>query len=798
LLRTPAEAADESEACQDALDLLAAARTAENFRETEVAGRHGFEVTDAAGRVVGRHPKTYGTTGTRNKYLREARKHFGSRQLDGRFTQLPTAHFWCTGDLRATAVFTDRTAATANWEAYRHLLEEPTAYRIVERAKNWWVELRRSDGLVVAEAGPYPDRSAAYAAREDFPATAVLVEKPGAWTFDLYLEEALVLTGQRRYPDEATARCAFLAFGKLAADPDNYRERTDPDGCLLSFVVVDGEGVVAEHPAYLPEKQAGALRERTARHVAENYVDCYFAHQDFRWHYRLDGEDCGGTCYPLLESLGEGYETEEAARKAAAKLLTRLGEPDPFTDWTRGERYSFAVASGTSLLAGHPLTYATEMGRDQAQAEALDYVAYVQSLPERELGGWRSEPVHYVHCRSASSCGEELGEGADAGASDVLSSVRLVTDEAPLAEHPHAFATGDARENFADRLYRAALDGTLATAETTPIEEVPGLGWRFRLLDPEGIREWLRSVACYPDPDAARRAYRLLLELLTFRPNLRASDNVSAGNFGLVVAEVLLEGQVCYADPVTEVANSGNCPVICPAEYAEPDYVTTDHRFPVRNACPEQADLTAFCPRAWEEGLDTFLLQGTHEAAYYDFLDVRQDCRHGFRVVREGYRLARSPLETHTPGERERLLAYLYAAGNCDNKKNGDEYTVCVACIAGEYYPTLRAPDGTQHWRVTTKLTYENTDPDHLLAHARDVWAARQIELLNLAQEPDFYVTRREEGAFHLLLTNAAGEVVMESADVYPAAEIVAEAKARIARARRFPLYEFRGKYGFQ
>ncbi|MGB3800786.1 MAG: hypothetical protein WA952_13305, partial [Lewinella sp.] len=332
-------------------------------------------------------------------------------------------------------------------------------------------------------------------------------------------------------------------------------------------------------------------------------------------------------------------------------------------------------------------------------------------------------------------------------------------------------------------------------AEHYPFRHKSGNGWTIHLVDPDGKTEWLRGTESFPDRLIARRAYIELLDLLTFLPNYRSDDRPEAGIYRLEITETLLEAAITYADEEPAVTERTPCPLICPADYPKDRYPIGDQDWPVLSECPPTPPIDASCPKAWDEGLETFLLHGTDPDNYYDFLDPGAGCRHGFRVVTPGYEVARNPRESHTPLEREKLLSWLYQYNNCRLEKDARPYEQCVTFGAGTYRPALRPPGGTIHWLATNRFA---TRED-----AENYWSEEMVRLLGYAREPDYYQARKTEPdadgnmRYRLHLVDDNGEVVLESQEDFLRESIANAARERISLARNFPIYLFRDKYGF-
>ncbi|NJB86797.1 hypothetical protein GGR26_002574 [Lewinella marina] len=946
-LRTPGHFSDPRTAEVAGLHLMRAARDPKAYRNT-AEGRYGFTVVGSGGEEVGVHPLTYATEAERDGTRDKVQTFFSGRQFDYRLRQAADRFVWCLtagesgATLRGEVPFADAENAAAHWRLVRKDLLTTAYWRTREREdQTWWLEVERADGLLLAGSGPFATEVAAYAARTKLrewiglgiPGGEGVEKLPGTWSYHLYLEGREVLHGTENYPDETATDLAFLALTKLAGEPDNYRDRPDPDGCLFSFDVVDERGVVARHPEFYPEETARDLRDRVMAHVQENTLACRIGYREYRWTYCLDWEDCSGCCGTLLSSMGADWDTPVAAKAAVKKLLALLRSGVALADWTNGEWYSFGVSEGGEPIAEHPREYPTMAERDRVRNDARAYLEAYFGRCERGESGFTMEDELYVHCKSIPVCctNDEAEEPTAAGADCILSAYRL-SAAAAVAEHPLALCPAAERDALVEEIQGASQRGELEYVEfsvagtqvpfadqapgttglaryhyawsvnglpplrsvrsfaseaealagfeadlpellavagkaknyasvslgsfldahyrncwpeaagpftdyrpgpfstapylvlhgktgwplvyspgpedagTTrrgwqdyalhyPFRYVAGRGWRYHLIEPGGTAEWLRSTRFYSSRLEARRAFGVLLELLRFPPNYRTDDRPEAGIFRLEIIETLLEAAVTYADAAPVINTETPCWVICPATYHHPRYTIGEDSWPVLSDCPEVADVDPLCPRAWGEGLETFLLYGTDARNYYDFLDGAADCCHGFRVVKPGYRVARNPRESHTSAEREALMNWLNQYGNCRLDKEEQPYQQCVSFGAGVYRPALRAADGTIHWLATARFE----DPEKANAY----WKEQMIALLGYAREPDYYQPRKTEPdaegnmQYRLEVLDDDGSVVLESQQSFVRETLAAAARERIALARQFPIYVFREAYGF-
>ncbi|MEL6356536.1 MAG: hypothetical protein AAFQ37_06325, partial [Bacteroidota bacterium] len=338
------------------------------------------------------------------------------------------------------------------------------------------------------------------------------------------------------------------------------------------------------------------------------------------------------------------------------------------------------------------------------------------------------------------------------------------------------------------------------------------LGWYYRLLSPDAEEEWLVSTGYFKDQKSARLDYDCLLELLSYRPNYRARDKVAAKIYQLEIVETLLDGKISYPDDATRYIPSSQSegeeaplpPVVCPAEYNDGSTypIVVDGEvavtFPVEQLCSENSEQEQLCPRAWEEGLSNFLVYAINRDRFYAFQDVSANCHYSFRVVQDGYRVARNPKESHTPQEREFLISWLYQYSNFWLDKPTDDllpYQRSTNEVAGGYQWALYQGDVV--WQSPLGFGEENDALD-------SVDTKRMVELIGYAQEPDFYqvqlATAVDGGSpeYRILLMDESGVSVLESSETFVAEVLNEEVAERIRIARKFPIYCYNGNFGFQ
>lgn len=204
-------------------------------------------------------------------------------------------------------------------------------------------------------------------------------------------------------------------------------------------------------------------------------------------------------------------------------------------------------------------------------------------------------------------------------------------------------------------------------------------------------------------------------------------------------------------------------------------------------SCGDKCLIRPDCPEAWEE-LKSFLIHAPFDYAYYPFIDYEDDCRFGFRIVDNAYRVARHPGRYHTPEERESARDWLFAVTRCLDKVDQLRAEYCRK--AGRYYYQLAMGDGS-YW-----MSYTGYDSKE---GAEQAFAQDRLLLIDYARELDYYDLRSEESSHRLLLKTDEGRIIATSKGLYAGPEEWNPAvEARIKYARSYPFYLSEGRYGFQ
>ncbi len=380
----------------------------------------------------------------------------------------------------------------------------------------------------------------------------------------------------------------------------------------------------------------------------------------------------------------------------------------------------------------------------------------------------------------------------------LLVSERTYADHVVLqavAENPTEFTSLEAAETALAQLRDMEFSQLQRTVEKNPQDARQRF---YQLSDPDQGRVYWRSTASFFDPVALEEDWDL------FRRNLTAG-NYAIQTLGAEKFKIQLSRIAFTQLALHEEEETGKY-YIEQAEYKQPEYqIGDDLRLPVAPLTATPPAGTPICPKAWNNGLEDFLIYGTQAAHYYPFFDPSTDCSYRFRVVTDQYRLARNPRESHTPAERECLLDWLYHHANCQAPLPCDDPNELP--LTDIYQITIFGRDGRCHYRLTPTGSnidhwdsYEGYDDENA---ARAAFYDHQTKLMGYAQEPDCYELIRaespdEEPRWHLGLIDEEGRRVWVTRHCFRASEFNAAVLERVMHARTYPFFYYRGSYGFQ
>lgn len=220
-----------------------------------------------------------------------------------------------------------------------------------------------------------------------------------------------------------------------------------------------------------------------------------------------------------------------------------------------------------------------------------------------------------------------------------------------------------------------------------------------------------------------------------------------------------------------------------------------------RKGEPAPENVIEICPAAWDKGLQDFLIYAIDETLYYPYLDIRNGCHYSFRVVTDKYRIARSLEEAHTPVAREQLRNWLYGQSRCSKSPILEVPKPEVFEHNGRCYYYLEDEGGNILWR-----SYQGYDSRQ---SAEQAFNRAIVSLFSYAQELDFYELIKHAGedgttSYQIGLLNRQRQILAVSCELFAEAEDEEENPwnaailQRLLYARRFPYFEYGGKYGFQ
>ncbi|MFZ2899298.1 MAG: hypothetical protein WA004_11785 [Saprospiraceae bacterium] len=329
-------------------------------------------------------------------------------------------------------------------------------------------------------------------------------------------------------------------------------------------------------------------------------------------------------------------------------------------------------------------------------------------------------------------------------------------------------------------------------ANLFPIRKTAEGRYIYRLEDPENPGEnYWQSPVSYRTYAQAERAFQEFRRYLGVEKAYCAVPGETPGEYRLVVQKLWLAGDL--EEPLAPDTQYEICPVTGSPPYVEIEGMEVK----VSEICdPKNEDpkLRYISPAAWNKGLQNFLIYAIDEELFYPYQDVQDCCCHSFRVVTDKYRVARNPRESQTPAEREQLRNWLYQYSLCHKDPILELPSAKVMAREGKCYYYLE-DEGKKMWR--SYQGYE-TKPQ-----AEKAFAGEVISLFGYARELDFYqLIRHNAGGnpcYQIGLTDRNNVLIAVSPQFFTQpAEWNAAILERILFARRFPFYQYKGKFGFQ
>lgn len=332
----------------------------------------------------------------------------------------------------------------------------------------------------------------------------------------------------------------------------------------------------------------------------------------------------------------------------------------------------------------------------------------------------------------------------------------------------------------------------LEFANRFPIRKIADGSYIFRLEDPENPGEnYWQSPVSYRTYAQAERAFQEFRRFLGVEKAYCAVPGETPGEYRLVLQKLWLASDL--EEPLAPDTQYEICPVTGSPPYVELGGMEVK----VSEICDPKNDdpkLRYISPAAWNKGLQNFLIYAIDEELFYPYQDVQDCCCHSFRVVTDKYRVARNPRESHTPAEREQLRNWLYQYSLCHKDPIVEVPPAKVMAKDGKCYYYLEG-EGKKLWR--SYLGYE-TRPQAEKAFAEEV-----VSLFGFARELDFYqlIKHNADGAtcYQIGLTDRNNVLIAVSPQFFTTPDEWNTAiLERIMYARRYPFYQYKGKFGFQ
>lgn len=740
----------------------------------------------------------------------------------------------------------------ANWhKSYR---EEDGMYGYYVQEPGGYVAARSPWFRTDVERDEAEGRAQAHFSEMSLP---FLVEQsPVTWAFQLYDNDGhLVLRGGQEYGTQEKAQWAFYEFTEIAADSDSYCFQQEAGSCRYSFFIPTPScGPLAAHPVwYATFAEAEAAKNDLAKMVDNNRLRFRVGYAEKSWQPEIHWENAEGWCVPLLvgtdtvpdkeRALKEAQQwadgiaetpaslrpvlrqdchgfhlkwgangktvarhpvkyAEAAAQAAAHRAALRLLE-NPM-GWTLGvvERWSvpstasdakaqtgFRLVKKGKTIALHPHSYSAPEKRDQVLA-LLTKLGGTGSLPYSEIAAaqnsvrpegyrwrfvikdkqadgdtWWESPARFYSEEDAiegfqqnflsllDSAADEKNYALQALPECKWKVVLLAKGDSVLADMPGTFSSKEAAG--------CAIETQVRRAKTYPFFREGDL-WRFRTVQPGAEEDALRwtSSEAFPDLEKADRAFQHFLLLATYAGNYARHDRPDTQRYGIELREVLLESTFQSDNPAA----------------------------------------------VWENA-DHFSRLADEEGAFYPFLSTEKLCCFGFRVVKQGYVLARHSRRYLTAAERETALHRLHAeavrrlAGFSDLsigycQKGGEVYFRVVDNATGEelWRSAAGFPTGKDDPAAFAKQYYEGEEGQ--LEQYRNFY----LTLFEHARFADFYQpVLQEDGQYRLALKDASGKVEwLNGQDCGSKEACYALAAGLIRVFRRQPILKEDGLYFFQ
>ena len=192
-----------------------------------------------------------------------------------------------------------------------------------------------------------------------------------------------------------------------------------------------------------------------------------------------------------------------------------------------------------------------------------------------------------------------------------------------------------------------------------------------------------------------------------------------------------------------------------------------------------------------DENLRHFLQTVKDDKAFYTFTDYTKNCRYGFRIVDEEYRVACHTNFYVTTHERETAKDRFYKEAICNELKYSEMSFTVPGKDEGIFYPVItHEENGTEQtlWTGSKELP-ENHIEEDLKKHC--------VKLLSYSRDPAFYQIKKNSGSRYLELTDERGNIIAEG-EIEPGYTRREAIEERVLISRLYPIELTKEGFNFQ
>ena len=179
----------------------------------------------------------------------------------------------------------------------------------------------------------------------------------------------------------------------------------------------------------------------------------------------------------------------------------------------------------------------------------------------------------------------------------------------------------------------------------------------------------------------------------------------------------------------------------CPAVFEKGEIKVGGLSVLVSEDCEEykEADcVQTICPAAWDEGLQSFLIHAIREEDYYTFADYQADCKLGFRVVTDKYRIARNLEEFSLPAHQTQYKDWVYGYSRCEKEVSSELPGVKIFKKNGLYHYYTQGESDKVVWCGSVESNTNTAASNLFNSDYKDLFSfARFEENYILPDEPE-------------------------------------------------------------